>query len=269
MMGGLGYREQIVDSLETCHVCIPIINKDWAESGECSDEFSHARRTNLISHKIGKTKPPQPRQPVILPIFFNTFDFLQYKDIRLLASSVNFLPLDINAPEPTWKSLIASIVYLKIPELQTKYPVTDTSSNIFTTELSDNLKDAFASLSNDITNNLTSSGGTYILTGKTINDYDQNTTTTDRCLLTFSSGKVTGTIDYKAGTRYNSSEVAPIDGTYDLTTGKTCWIEIYHHGSSHFQYNGLITGNSIKGTYFWKEKPTATGTFEFTLERWL
>lgn len=264
MMGGISYREQIVDGIESCKLFIPLINIEWAESAECGDEFNYARRINLISHKSGKTKTPQPRFPVIIPVYYKDFDFMQYKVIRLLASSVNFLPLDVNQPEPTWIALIASVEYLHVlPETSLPASVSSTAP-----KLNSDLIHALELLQNDISDNLTG-GGTFILTGKTVNNYDGNTTQTDRCLLTFAGGRVTGSIDYKAGTLYNTSDVAPIEGTYDIKTGVTNWTEIYHHGGSHFEYTGRINGNTIKGTYYWREKPTATGKFEFSLERWL
>jgi len=271
MVGGTSYREQIVDAVESCLVFIPLINKDWADSAECGDEFNFARRTNLTSHKAGRTKPPQPRLPVILPIYFKGFDFLAYKDIRLLASSVNFIELNVNDLQNAWKVLTASILYLKNCGLS----ITPTTSKEKQQEISNSstintdLTHALGTLQNDVSDHLTTGGGTFILTGKTVNDYDGNTTITDRCLLTFAGGRVNGTIDYKPGTLYNTQDVAPIEGTYDLKTGKTQWTEIYHHASSHFEYTGKIDGNSITGTYYWREKPTAVGKFEFKLERWL
>ena len=115
MVGGASYRSQIVDALESCKVFIPLINQSWATSGECMDEFNHARRLNLISHKTGRTKSPDPREPVILPVYFSDFDFLQYRDCRLLASSINFLPLDVADPVATWNKVVASVEYLRPP----------------------------------------------------------------------------------------------------------------------------------------------------------
>ena len=266
MAGGASFRDQIVDALESCKVFIPLINSEWIDSPECLDEFNHARRLNLISHKIGKTHPPETRIPVILPVYFDGFNFLLYKETRLLASSVNFLPLVPAHPDDTWNRIYSSVAYLHPPGLENPVVTSNPAS-----ELDEKTKTGMNNLKNEVGDDLLvgGGGGTFVLSGKTVNSYDGNTTLTERCLITFSGGKVTGTIDYKAGTLYNDSDIAPIEGTYDLASLKTHWTEIYHHGSSHFVYDGKIEHNKIVGTYFWQEKPSAVGTFEFFLERWL
>lgn len=265
MAGGASFRDQIVDALETCKVFIPLINEEWINSPECLDEFNHARRLNLISHKTKRTSPPAARLPVILPVYFDGFNFLGYKETRLLASSVNFLPLVPAKPVDTWQRIYTSVEYLHPPGMpepkdgaeksQGLDAKTQAGMNLLKNETSDSL--------------LSSGGGTFILSGKTVNDYDGNTTLTDRCLITFNNGTVSGTIDYKAGTLYNDSDIAPIEGTYDVASRTSQWTEVYHHGKSHFEYAGKIEADRIVGTYYWREKPTAKGTFEFKLERWL
>jgi hypothetical protein len=269
MNGGDSFRNQIVDALETCKVFIPLINEEWMSSPECLDEFNHARRLNLISHKIGKTTSPEARLPIILPVYFEGFNFLKYKETRLLASSINFLPLQPTNPTNTWNRIYSSVEYLHPVGMPT--PIDANNQHL----LDEQSKESFSQCKNETGDSLLHSGsGTFILSGKTVNDYDHNTTTIDRCLITFSNGIVKGTIDYKAGTLYNDSDIAPINGTYDIKTCKTHWVEIYHHGSSHFEYSGIIKQTSfgydeISGSYFWQEKPTAKGTFVFKLERYI
>jgi len=273
MLGGASYREQIVDAIESSHVIVPLINDGWATSGECSDEFDMARRTNLISHKTGKTKAPDARQPVIVPVFDPDCNIFAYKETRLLASTVNFLPLDKSDPDKTWEKVFASIEWIKPKGMP--QPAVSISSQASKDEVADwignkdNQKQLAMQKGEASNSLLQSGGGTFVLKGQTVNNYDGNTTVTDRCLLTFADGKVTGSVDYHAGTLYNSGDVSPVEGTYDLKTRKSLWNEIYHHGTSTFVYEGTIDEEGIKGTYFWKQKPTATGTFEFKFERWL
>ncbi|KAJ3006472.1 UNVERIFIED_CONTAM: hypothetical protein HDU68_004041 [Siphonaria sp. JEL0065] len=266
MDGGESYRDQIAGAVEKTIVVIPLINSYWAESGECEDEFNHARRQNLTSHQRGRTSHPEPRQPIIFPFFLPGLDFNKYTHIRLLASSVNFLPLDPNNITDAVNRLVASISRLHPKGLSVQLGEVESKPAEMEAH-----REVPAALTNTVENAVTKSGGTFILRGQTVNDYDGNLTTTDRCLLTFTSdGHVKGTIDYKAGTIYNSSDIANVDGTVNWETRRTEWIEEFS-AKSHFKYRGVVDkdGKSIKGDYYWIEKPAATGKFEFHVERWL
>jgi hypothetical protein len=279
VINGPTFREQIIDNLEKCRVFIPIVNEQWAESTECGEHFNYARQMNLALHKMRRSRAPTPRMPVILPVHDKGFNHLAYQETRLLASSTNFTPINFDDPTATWKKICYSIKYLKIagfpalnlsnaPALPIKKEVEPVAEELF--EFGEQQERALDQFTTEISNSLLSSrGGTFILSGQTVNDYDGNTTVTDRCLITFCDGVVRGTIDYKAGTLYNSSDIAPIEGVYDVEKQTATWSEIYHHGRSHFVYSGEIDENSIRGTYYWQEKPTARGHFEFKLERWL
>jgi len=91
MGGGINYREEIVYAVKCCEVFIPLINDEWASSGECQDEYSLAKRLNLTSHEKGITKSSQPRKPIILPIAFPNLICDKYSHVELLAASTNFL----------------------------------------------------------------------------------------------------------------------------------------------------------------------------------
>jgi len=88
--GGAQYREEIVSAVKNCKVFLPLMNNAWANSGECYDEYSYAKRLNLTSHEKQITKPNQPRLPVIIPVAFPDLDW-NVPHIELLASSTNFI----------------------------------------------------------------------------------------------------------------------------------------------------------------------------------
>jgi len=69
------------------------MNNAWANSGECYDEYSFAKRLNLTSHEKQITKKSQPRLPVICPVAFSDLDWT-IPHIELLASSTNFITCD-------------------------------------------------------------------------------------------------------------------------------------------------------------------------------
>ena len=94
MVGGVDFRTEIVAAVNRCTVFIPLINNAWAKSGECSDEFSLAKRLHLTSHESGRTQRDQPRLPIFIPFAFSDLDWNAYPHIQLLAASTNFLVHD-------------------------------------------------------------------------------------------------------------------------------------------------------------------------------
>jgi len=91
--GGTQYREEIVTAVKTCKVFLPLMNNAWANSGECYDEYSFAKRLNLTSHEKQITKQSQQRLPVICPVAFPDLDWT-IPHVELLASSTNFITCD-------------------------------------------------------------------------------------------------------------------------------------------------------------------------------
>ena len=96
MMGGVDFRDSIVQAVKQCHIFIPMINNAWALSGECRDEFSLAKRLHLTSHESGRSDKSknEPRLPVFIPIAFSDLQWNEHSHIQLLASSTNFLVHD-------------------------------------------------------------------------------------------------------------------------------------------------------------------------------
>lgn len=94
MVGGVEFRSSIVQAVRECTVFIPLINNSWAQSGECSDEFSLAKRLHLTSHESGRTTRDKPRLPIFVPFAFSDLDWNAYPHIQLLAASTNFLVHD-------------------------------------------------------------------------------------------------------------------------------------------------------------------------------
>jgi hypothetical protein len=90
--GGLGFRDEIIKAVKACKVFIPLMNSQWASSGECEDEFLLAKRLHLTSHERKATSPPNARRPIILPVAFpNLNPWMQFPHVELLAASVNFV----------------------------------------------------------------------------------------------------------------------------------------------------------------------------------
>lgn len=94
MVGGVDFRTSIVEAVRSCTVFLPLINDAWAQSGECSDEFSLAKRLHLTSHESGRTKRNEPRLPIFIPFAFSDLNWNDYPHIQLLAASTNFLVHD-------------------------------------------------------------------------------------------------------------------------------------------------------------------------------
>lgn len=88
---GSNFRDEIVHAIKACRVVVPLINNDWASSGECYDEFSLAKRRNLTSHESGRTVHPQARLPAIVPLAFPSLDWERFPHVELLAATTNFL----------------------------------------------------------------------------------------------------------------------------------------------------------------------------------
>eukprot|EP01035_Chromulina_nebulosa_P038766 gene38766-52357_t len=100
MVGGVNYRTSIVDAVKSCTIFLPLINDSWAQSGECGDEFSLAKRLHLTSHESGRTTREKPRLPIFVPFAFSNLDWNAYPHIQLLAASTNFIVHDA----PTFES---------------------------------------------------------------------------------------------------------------------------------------------------------------------
>ena len=130
MEGGIDYREEIVAAVKKCKIFLPLINSEWASSGECKDEYNFAKRLNLTSHESGKTVEGSPRLPVILPIAFPNLIWDQHPHVELLAASTNFIvhkfgsidTIDTEGSIDTLNALVRSINSLdlvSIPKLGT------------------------------------------------------------------------------------------------------------------------------------------------------
>eukprot|EP01038_Epipyxis_sp_PR26KG_P006390 gene6390-8803_t len=125
MNGGVEFREEIVEAVKKCKIFLPLINDEWARSGECKDEYNLAKRLNLTSHESGRTVEGEKRLPVILPIAFPNLIWNKYSHVELLAASTNFIVhkesamLEGNeAYIETINSLIRSIKDLGLSDLE-------------------------------------------------------------------------------------------------------------------------------------------------------
>jgi len=91
ILGGDNYRTEIIKTLKACSVIIPLINNEWALSGECQDEYAFAKRLNLTSHESGRTKREEARKPIFIPIAFPNLVWNAHPQVELLAASTNFI----------------------------------------------------------------------------------------------------------------------------------------------------------------------------------
>lgn len=94
LQGGDNYRNEIVNAVKTCKVFLPLINSEWANSGECADEFGLAKRQNLTSHERGITKEPELRRPIFCPVAFPNLVWTAHPHVELLAANTNFIVHD-------------------------------------------------------------------------------------------------------------------------------------------------------------------------------
>ncbi len=90
LTAGANYRNDIVNAVDNCTVFLPLINSEWAKSGECESEFNYAKRLHLTSHEQGRTQRNSFRKPALVPIAFPDLDWGAHKHIKLLASEVLF-----------------------------------------------------------------------------------------------------------------------------------------------------------------------------------
>eukprot|EP01038_Epipyxis_sp_PR26KG_P007459 gene7459-10169_t len=81
MKGGDIFRTEITQAVERCKIFLPLLNQNWADSGECEFEYNHAIRLSLAS-KI--------RYPRVLPVAFEGLDW-NHPRISPLASNYNFI----------------------------------------------------------------------------------------------------------------------------------------------------------------------------------
>eukprot|EP00052_Salpingoeca_macrocollata_P000730 m.21973 g.21973 ORF g.21973 m.21973 type:complete len:426 (-) comp10815_c0_seq1:40-1317(-) len=91
MKAGDDFREAIVKAVKSCKFFIPLINAEWASSGECKDEYHLAKRLNLTSHESRRTCEGEARLPALLPIAFLNLVFEAHPHVELLAANTNFL----------------------------------------------------------------------------------------------------------------------------------------------------------------------------------
>ncbi|KAJ3191994.1 hypothetical protein HK101_007192 [Irineochytrium annulatum] len=97
----VNYRDEIFTAVKACRVFLPLINKKWADSGECESEYLLALRTNLISHDSGKTQRTIElpygdsvagiRRPAMLPIKFPSLSWGSNPKRTMLVKIVNGL----------------------------------------------------------------------------------------------------------------------------------------------------------------------------------
>eukprot|EP00732_Lithocolla_globosa_P004264 Lithocolla_globosa_v1_NODE_3845_length_1566_cov_2.780940.p1 type:complete len:310 gc:universal NODE_3845_length_1566_cov_2.780940:1111-182(-) len=76
------FRDSIVKSIKGCKVFIMVINKQWAESGECEEEFYYAKRLNAKN---------RPRLPMLLPIVFPNLEVSDFPQVESLQAKVQML----------------------------------------------------------------------------------------------------------------------------------------------------------------------------------
>jgi len=92
-----------------------------------------------------------------------------------------------------------------------------------------------------------------------------NVTKCDLVRLKFEAGKMSAQVAWRAGTEYNTSTGATWEGTYS-DDGKLQWAEKVDTHEGKFIYTGgFVSPSTIAGSYYWDIKPTAVGTFSFTL----
>jgi len=94
LQGGDDYRTEIVNAVKSCKVFLPLINSEWADSGECADEFGLAKRLNLTSHERGNTKEGELRRPIFCPVAFPNLVWNAHAHVELLAANTNFIVHD-------------------------------------------------------------------------------------------------------------------------------------------------------------------------------
>eukprot|EP01099_Mayorella_cantabrigiensis_P005485 TRINITY_DN442_c0_g1_i1.p1 TRINITY_DN442_c0_g1~~TRINITY_DN442_c0_g1_i1.p1 ORF type:complete len:912 (-),score=178.32 TRINITY_DN442_c0_g1_i1:11-2746(-) len=119
MSAGLSFRDEIVKNVENCDIFLPLINTEWAESGECEDEFNFARRLNL-------TRPKNNRKPQIIPIAFPGLDWGKYPHVKLLSTSTNFLIYKEEDPEAIYGLLKDSLESVGFRNLNSTPPTSHT-----------------------------------------------------------------------------------------------------------------------------------------------
>ena len=124
--------------------------------------------------------------------------------------------------------------------------------------------------------------GVYKCVVATVNDYDGNLTEGKSLINIDLDGKISGSIDYSAGTNYNEAEAAPIEGAHVGKDGldlekwtrfqddhTVYWAEKYHGGNSDFYYSGKFEeSGKLTGTYKMGGR-NATGTFTWTFIEWV
>jgi hypothetical protein len=92
LSGGVNFRDEIIQGVKACKVFVPLMNAEWASSGECESEFLLAKRLNLTSHERKLTSPPAARRPIILPVAFpNLNTWARFPRVELLAATTNFV----------------------------------------------------------------------------------------------------------------------------------------------------------------------------------
>ena len=91
LKGGDNFRDGIAKAVKNCDVFLPLLNEEWAVSEECKIEFNFAYSLNLNSTKKGRSKPGEPRLPVIIPISFPNINWDDHIHVELLAANTNFI----------------------------------------------------------------------------------------------------------------------------------------------------------------------------------
>lgn len=94
LAGGEDFRTGIAKAVRGCKVFLPLINDEWAESGECKIEYSMGLRLNLTSHERGITEKPQDREPLLMPIAFPNLNWDAHDHVFMLSCNTNFIVHD-------------------------------------------------------------------------------------------------------------------------------------------------------------------------------
>ena len=123
--GGEDFRDSIVEAVKSAKVFLPLINEEWALSGECKDEYNLAKRLNLTSHERGRTDRKDHRLPIIMPIAFSGLRWDAHSHVELLAANTNFIvhdkeTLECGRVEPTMNAVALSMasygIDVQLPE---------------------------------------------------------------------------------------------------------------------------------------------------------
>jgi len=103
MTAGMNYRTDIIKNASKCKAMVILLNKDWAESGECEFEANVTLRKNLVKGS-----------PSIMPLVLQEFDYEEYPLVDAIMCNTNAIFMKGSDVTGLCRGLVSSLQAMNV-----------------------------------------------------------------------------------------------------------------------------------------------------------